>query len=67
MPSKTPKQKKFMAAVANNPKFAKKAGVSQSVGKEFAAADFAKGKATTKPEKQSLNKPKTNHGKGTIF
>ncbi len=67
MPSKTPKQKKFMAAVANNPKFAKKAGVAQSVGKEFAAADLAKGKATTKPEKQSINKPKTNHGKGKFF
>jgi hypothetical protein len=36
-----------MAAVANNPAFAKKAGVPQSVGKEFSAADkgrkFAKG------------------------
>jgi hypothetical protein len=36
-----------MAAVANNPTFAKKAGVPQSVGKEFSAADkgrkFAKG------------------------
>ena len=42
MPSKTPKQKKFMAAVANSPKFAKKVGVPQSVGKEFAAADKAK-------------------------
>lgn len=28
-----------MEAVAHNPKFAKKAGVPQSVGKEFAAAD----------------------------
>jgi len=28
-----------MAAVANNPKFAKKAGVSQSVGEEFVKAD----------------------------
>jgi hypothetical protein len=28
-----------MAAVAHNPEFAKKAGVSQSVGKDFAAAD----------------------------
>ena len=42
MPSKTPKQKKFMAAVANSPKFAKKVGVPQSIGKEFAAADKAK-------------------------
>jgi hypothetical protein len=39
MPSKTKKQAKFMAAVANNPKFAKKAGVPQSVGQEFANAD----------------------------
>ena len=39
MPSKTKKQAKFMAAVANNPKFAKKAGVPQSVGKDFAKAD----------------------------
>jgi len=36
-----------MAAVANNPAFAKKAGVPQSVGKDFSAADkgrkFSKG------------------------
>ena len=36
-----------MAAVAHNPEFAKKAGVPQSVGKEFSKADkgrtFAKG------------------------
>ena len=31
-----------MAAVANSPKFAKKVGVPQSVGKEFAKADKAK-------------------------
>ena len=39
MPSKSAKQAKFMAAVANNPKFANKAGVPQSVGQEFANAD----------------------------
>ena len=39
MPSKSAKQHKFMAAVANNPSFAKKAGVPQSVGKEFSNAD----------------------------
>ena len=39
MPSKSRKQARFMAAVANNPKFAKKAGVSQAVGREFADAD----------------------------
>jgi len=42
MPSKTKKQAKFMAAVANNPKFAKKAGVPRSVGKDFAKADKGK-------------------------
>ena len=39
MPSKSKKQARFMAAVANNPKFAKKAGVSQAVGREFTDAD----------------------------
>lgn len=42
MPSKTPKQAKFMKAAANNPAFAKKAEIKQSVAKEFAAADKAK-------------------------
>lgn len=42
MPSKTKKQAKFMAAVANSPKFAKKAGVPQSVGRDFANADKGK-------------------------
>jgi hypothetical protein len=35
MPTVSDKQEKFMQAVAHNPKFAKKAGVPQSVGKEF--------------------------------
>ena len=35
MPAKSKRQKKFMQAVANNPEFAKKVGVKQSVGKEF--------------------------------
>lgn len=39
MPSTSGKQHRFMAAVANNPKFAKKAGVPQSVGEEFIKAD----------------------------
>jgi len=33
-----------MEAIAHSPAFAKKAGVPQSVGKEFAAADKAAGK-----------------------
>jgi hypothetical protein len=47
MPSKSKEQHNFMAAVANNPAFAKKAGVPQSVGKDFSNADkgrkFSKG------------------------
>ena len=47
MPSKSKAQHNFMAAVANNPTFAKKAGVPQSVGKDFNEADkgrkFSKG------------------------
>jgi hypothetical protein len=39
MPSTSKKQHGFMAAVANNPKFAKKVGVSKSVGEEFMKAD----------------------------
>ena len=44
MPSKSAKQHRFMEAVAHNKKFAKKAGVKQSVGKDFVAADAAKAK-----------------------
>ena len=47
MPSTSAKQRNFMAAVAHNPAFAKKAGVPQSVGKDFNQADkgrkFSKG------------------------
>lgn len=39
MPSKSPEQKRMMQAVAHSPEFAKKVGIPQSVGKEFAAAD----------------------------
>ena len=35
MPAVSEKQRRFMQAVANNPKFAKKVDVPQSVGKEF--------------------------------
>jgi hypothetical protein len=42
MPSKSPEQKRFMQAVANNPKFAKKVKVPTKVGKEFVKADKAK-------------------------
>lgn len=39
MPSQTKRQHNFMAAVANNPAFAKRVGVPASVGREFMKAD----------------------------
>jgi len=42
MPSTSEKQKRFMQAAANNPEFAKKAGISQSVAKEYVEADKRK-------------------------
>jgi hypothetical protein len=39
MPSKTPSQHRLMEAVAHSPKFAKKVGIPQKVGKEFVNAD----------------------------
>lgn len=45
MPSSSDKQKRFMQAIAHDKEFAKKAGVPQSVGKEFNDADKAKGKS----------------------
>jgi hypothetical protein len=58
MPSASAKQHRFMEAVAHNPAFAKKVGISQSVGKDFSAADkgkkFGRGGA--------INKQDTQHG-----
>ena len=59
-----------MEAVANNPAFAKKAGVPQSVGKDFASADkgmkFGSG-TKTRADSQIANSPKTNHGNAALF
>jgi len=68
VPSVSKKQHNFMAAVANNPAFAKKVGVPKSVGQDFAAAD--KGKkfgAGTRADLQGVNKPKTDQGKTELF
>ena len=42
MPSKSKAQHKLMTAVAHNKAFAKKVGIPQSVGKDFAEADKGK-------------------------
>ena len=70
MPSSSKKQHNFMAAVAHSPSFAKKAGVPQSVGKDFTAADKARKPPTTvrsRADIQSVNKPKTNQGRNELF
>ena len=61
MPSKSKKQHNLMAAVANNPAFAKKVGISKSVGEEFMKADKSKkmnmgGKADMAQDKKTVKK-----------
>lgn len=56
MPSTSSRQARFMAAIAHSPEFAKKVGVSQSVGKEFNDADQSKNKK--KPKYSKLYKDK---------
>jgi hypothetical protein len=70
MPSTSKKQHNFMAAVANNPAFAKKVGVPKSVGQDFAAADKGfkfKGGARSRADLQKINKPETRQGKSELF
>jgi hypothetical protein len=65
MPSVSKKQHNFMAAVANNPKFAKKVNVKPSVGEEFMESDKGKKFRTgglTNPSRGKFNKPQSNHG-----
>lgn len=51
MPSKSDRQHQMMEAVAHDAKFAKKVGIPQKVGKDFAAADKATGKFKKKKSK----------------
>jgi len=61
MPSVSPKQHRFMEAVAHNPQFAREAGVPQSVGQEFAKADEAKASAPPSPHALRLAHALRNH------
>lgn len=69
MPSTSKKQADFMRAVAHSPEFAKKAGVPQSVGKEFSNADkgrtFSKGgdmkHSDVKQDKTMMQKAVNKH------
>ena len=53
MPAKSIVQLRLMQAVAHNPEFAKKAGIPQSVGREFSDAGMAQGMG---PEMMSESK-----------
>lgn len=60
MPSVSKRQRNFMSAAAHDPKFAKKAGISQSVAKEFNTADkgrkFAEG-GEVDPKRSIVREP----------
>lgn len=63
MSSKTPKQARFMAAIAHDPGFAKKVGVPQSVGKDFNQADAGTGILSKKRTYQGPGR-QTSNAKG---
>lgn len=56
MPSKSKEQHDLMAAVANDPDFARKVGIPVEVGKEYAQADKKQGKYTKKRKGKSDGK-----------
>ena len=62
MPSVSKKQHNFMAAIAHSPSFAKKAGVPQSVGRDFIDADktrdFNKGGKMRGPQMDAAMMPR---------
>lgn len=62
MPSKSAKQHRLMEAVAHDPKFARKVGIPQSVGKDYAAADagrsFVAGRSKTPMLKRGPGRPR---------
>lgn len=54
MPSVSSKQARFMAAIAHDKDFAEKAGVPQSVGKDFNEADKGTGIRKKKPRHERM-------------
>ena len=69
MPSVSKKQHNLMAMVANDPAAAKRVGIPQSVGAEYMKADKGRkfGSGGARADVQSINKPKTEHGKSAIL
>lgn len=62
MPSKSAAQHNFMEAIAHSPSFAKKAGVKQSVGKDFAKADDKAGITKTHNGKPAKSRKERWYG-----
>ena len=57
-----------MAMVANDPAAAKRVGIPQSVGAEYMRADKKRKFGTgSRPDRQAINKPTTEHGKSALF
>jgi hypothetical protein len=71
MPSKSQAQHNLMAMVATNPTKAKQLGIPQSVGSDFMHADkgkkFGSGGPESRADRQTINQPKTQHGKSQLF
>jgi hypothetical protein len=72
MPAKSEKQERFMQAVANNPKFAKKVGVPTSVGKEFTKSGGGMANTSRMNRLEELGrvnaeKAKTSKGKSNLM
>jgi hypothetical protein len=63
MPSKSPAQHRLMEAVAHNPAFAKKVGIAQKVGRDFADADKASGNFRAKEPNMARHHKAEHHGK----
>jgi hypothetical protein len=61
MPSKSAAQHRLMEGVAHNPEFAKKVGILQSVGQDFAQADEGKKRGYNK-FKEARKKQKSMKG-----
>jgi len=56
MPSESAKQHRFMEAAAHNPSFARKAGISQGVAREFVNADAGRSFTNRKAKKPALKR-----------
>ena len=61
-----------MDAAAHNPAFAQQAGIPQKVAKDFSTASkgvkFGGDRSmATRADRQTINNPKTNQGKGELF